>query len=460
MINVFILHTNILRMKKIVLLLMAVGMISANCLAQKSMPPKVKKTGHPAWISQGNIYEVNVRQYTKEGTFKAFQKHLDRLKDMGVQTLWFMPINPISVADRKGALGSYYAVADYTGINPEYGTMKDWKNLVDAAHVKGFKVIIDWVANHTGADNHWITEHPNFYVRDASGKFLSPFDWTDTRKLNFDNEVLHDSMINAMKFWITNCGIDGFRCDVAAEVPAKFWSKCIKELHKMKNVFMLAESNEPWIHKAGFDATYAWSEFAILKDVAKGRSAKSIDSALWKNDTAFVDNAWKLYFTSNHDENSWNKADYATMPGAVHAPFAVLTQTIKKSIPLIYSGQEEPYLDSLSFFYKDDIRFKKYARAPFYKTLLNLRKTNPALTAYASFKKLPTNNDDAMYCFERGSGDRKVLVILNLSDKPQNFSWKVKPSVNKWYNVFNHTNEPVYNGFAIEPWGYAVYETR
>ena len=195
---------------------------------------------HPDWIVQGNIYEVNVRQYTTEGTFAAFSPHLQRLKEMGVQTLWFMPINPISQKDRKGALGSYYAVADYTAINPEFGTLADWKALVQKAHGMGFKVIIDWVPNHTGADHYWLTQHPDFYVRDSVGKPVSPFDWTDTRKLNYGNPVLVDTMINAMKYWLTDTDIDGFRCDVAGEVPDAFWQKCIAALKANQSRYIFA----------------------------------------------------------------------------------------------------------------------------------------------------------------------------------------------------------------------------
>jgi glycosidase len=418
--------------------------------------------GHPAWIEQGNIYEVNIRQYTPEGTFKAFETNLDRLKNMGVQTLWFMPINPISVKDRKGKLGSYYAVSSYTAINPEYGTMDDWKALVKDAHEKGFKVIIDWVPNHTGADHPWLTSHPDFYVLDSvTHQPVSPFDWTDVRKLNYNNPQLVDSMIASMKFWITESDIDGFRCDVATDVPKEFWTKCIHELKKMKNIFMLAESNAAWMHEAGFDATYTWDAFNMMKQVAKGeRPAFGIDSVLWKVDSTYRKNAIRMYFTSNHDENSWNKADYGTMPGASHAPFAVLTQTIERSVPLIYSGQEEPFLDSVSFFYKDTITFSKFSRADFYKTLLNLRKNNSALAADASFKKLATNNDAAMYAFERQKDGNKVLVVLNLSKQAQNFTWKDQPSAKEWNNVFAGTKEPVDKGFGIEPWGYAVYELR
>lgn len=414
--------------------------------------------GHPAWILQGNIYEVNVRQYTPEGTFNAFAAHLQRLKDMGVQTLWFMPIHPISKTDRKGLLGSYYAVAHYTDVNPEYGSMADWKALVNKIHELGMKVIIDWVPNHTGGDHYWLTQHPDFYVRDsATGKVLSPFDWTDVRKLNYANPALQDSMMAAMKFWIEQTGIDGYRCDVAGEVPKEFWSRCVPELKKIKNVFMLAESNEAWLHQTGFDATYPWAEFQTMKKIAAGqRPAFALDSELKRLDTSYAKNALRMYFTSNHDENSWNKADYGTMPGASHAPFAVLTQTMPRSVPLIYSGQEEPFLDSISFFYKDTIAFGRFERSPFYKTLLALRRTNQALAANAGFKKLVTSNDAAVYAFEREKDGRKILVVVNLSKEPQKFTWKTAPSEKEWRNVFLMNTEPILT--SIEPWGYAVYE--
>lgn len=423
----------------------------------------VKEDGHPAWIMQGNIYEVNVRQYTPEGTFKAFEQHLDRLKEMGVQTLWFMPINPISKVDRKGTLGSYYAVQSYVDINPEFGTMDDWKALVKKCHEMGFKVIIDWVANHTGADHSWLTTHPDFYVVDSvTKKPLSPFDWTDARKLNFDNLALQDTMINQMKFWISETNIDGFRCDVAGEVRDEFWKKCITTLKKEKNIFMLAEGDRKGLQESGFDATYAWHNFAVLKQVANGtRNITSFDSVVTQGDTLYPTNAMRMYFTSNHDENTWNKADYATMPGASHAPFAVLTQTMKQSVPLIYSGQEEPFLDSLSFFYKDTIKFGKYERANFYKKLLNLRTNNAALSANASFKKVSVGDDKFVYAFVREKGKSKVLVILNLSANPQPIQIKDNSLLGKPYNIFMGDFEELKNTtWDMEPWGYQVYEYK
>ena len=443
--------------------LLFVALLSCNNqTSTTAIADTAKIDGHPAWIIQGNIYEVNIRQYTQEGTFKAFEKHLDRLKDMGVQTLWFMPINPISVKDRKGALGSYYAVANYTAINPQYGTLQDWKDLVNNAHDKGFKIMIDWVPNHTGADHYWLTKHPDFYVLDSITKQpISPFDWTDTRKLNYNNPALCDSMIACMKYWITETNIDGFRCDVAPEVPEVFWKRCIDSLKKQKNILMLAEGDKPWLHTAGFDETYTWNDFNMMKLIAKGeRKASALDSAINKTDTSFPTNPLRLFFTSNHDENSWNKADYATMPGDSHAPFAVLTQTLKNSVPLIYSGQEEPKLDSISFFYKNTIEFGKYKRANFYKTLLNLRTHNEALSANANFVRVATNVDDAVYAFVREKNGKKVLVITNLSKTPQTAMITNTIIDGDATEIFTQKKETLKTKKTINlsAWGYLVFQ--
>jgi glycosidase len=424
---------------------------------------EIKPVVHPEWMIQGNIYEVNVRQYTPEGTFTAFAKHLDRLKEMGVQTLWFMPLNPISKKDRKGLLGSYYAVSDYTAINPEYGTIDDWKQLVKTVHDKSMKVLIDWVPNHTGADHKWLKSHPDFYVKDSTGKPAVPFNWDDTRQLDYKNEELQDSMIAAMKYWVTETGIDGFRVDVAWNVPAQFWLRSIAQLKQLKSsMFFLAEGDKPYLMTSGFDAYYPWDMFHKMIEVAAGRRpAFALDSVKNKYDTIYPKEAIPLYFTSNHDENSWNKSDYKTFPGSVHAPFAVFTQTMAGTIPLVYSGQEEPFLDSVSFFYKDTITFKNYGRAKFYKTLLELRKSNPALAVDASFKKINVGDPKALYAYLREKDGKKVFVILNLSNAEQTIKVTDKDLLGNPYNVFMGTNEPLSDKeWKVEPWGYVVYEYK
>lgn len=449
-------------MKKIaglLCLLLSAALLNAQDLKRTSTRRGISHE-HPAWSLQGSIYEVNVRQYTAEGTFNAFAKHLPRLKAMGVNCIWFMPINPISKVDRKGTLGSYYAVSSYTSINPEFGTLADFKSTVNKAHALGMKVLIDWVPNHTGADHPWLTSHTNFFVLDSTGKPATMFDWTDTRVLNYENMEMQDSMIASMKYWLTAANIDGFRQDVAWNVPGSFWKKCNTQLKKTKpGIYFLAEGDKEYLHPSGFDATYPWEMFHMMTEVAAGnRPAFALDSVRTKYDSVYPSYAQFLYFTSNHDENSWNKSDYGTFPGAVHAPFAVFTQTMHKSIPLVYSGQEEPLLRPLPFFEKDNIGFGKYERAKFYKTLLNLRKNNSALASDASFKKVKAGDEDPVYAYVRQKGANKVLVILNLSKDEQTINVKDKSLWGKPYNVFMGMNEPLSGkDWKIEPWGYVVY---
>lgn len=449
-------------MLAIIIAALSFGLISCN--GSRVITSPTTGATFPEWIRQSNIYEVNVRQYTPEGTFAAFSKSLPRLKDMGVEILWFMPIQPISKTDRKGVLGSYYAVADYKGINPEFGNMQDWKNLVNEAHRMGFKVVIDWVANHSGADNAWLHRHPDFYVRDKNGQAQFAFDWSDTRDLNFDNKELRDSMTAAMKYWIKEGKVDGFRCDVAAEVPLDYWKPAIAELRRVKpDLFMLAEADNAWLHEAGFNQTYGWDMFAKMKQVAAGITpAFALDSVLAKQDQTFPKGAIKLYFTSNHDENSWNKSDYGTFPGDKHAPFAVFTQTMRYSLPLIYSGQEVPVLDSISFFYKNDIAWTKYDRAPFYKTLLNLRKNNKALAVDADFRKLKTGVDDKVYAFVRERAGEKCLVMLNFSSQPVSFTLNAPELKGNATNVFSNASvnfDPAAR-HVLTAWGYEVYSFK
>ncbi len=357
-------------------------------------------TGHPAWSEQSNIYEVNVRQYTPEGTFKAFEPNLERLKKMGVDILWFMPITPIGIEGRKAnetQLGSYYAVRDYKAINPEFGTMSDWKELVKHAHSMGFKVITDWVPNHTSPDNRWIKDHPDFYAKDSAGHFISPFDWTDTRKLNYANNELRDSMIDAMKYWMKESDIDGFRCDVASGPPADFWKQCIDSLKKIKDVFMLAEGEKAELHTAGFDETYAWSVMEGFVHYCAGKiTLKQVDSIINHDINIYPKNSYRMYFTTNHDWNSWEGTEFERF-GEAYKPLTVFAQTMYQSVPLIYSGQEIPNKKRIQFFVKDTIAWNGYDMAPMYSTLLHLRQSDPALAANAAYKKLATGNDNAIF---------------------------------------------------------------
>ncbi|MEP6927125.1 MAG: alpha-amylase family glycosyl hydrolase, partial [Ginsengibacter sp.] len=275
------------------------------------MPHKNKNITHPKWSYGASIYEVNLRQYTLEGTFDAFSKHLPRLKDMGLKILWFMPITPISETGRLGILGSYYSVKNYTDTNPEFGTVNDFKKLVAKAHELGFKIIIDWVANHSGNDHHWVTEHPEFYRYIDGNQLLHPHGWTDVAQLNYDNPDLRETMIAAMKFWLKECDIDGYRCDMAHLVPLDFWVLAKKKLSKIKdNLFWLGECEKPEYH-AVFDATYTWRWMHASEEFYHNRmNLQALLTVLYKSVTEFPGDAFRTYFTSNHDENSWNGTEF------------------------------------------------------------------------------------------------------------------------------------------------------
>jgi glycosidase len=377
----------------------------------------------PSWVHHTNIYEVNTRQYTSEGTLNAFASHLPRLKDMGVETLWFMPLQPVGKKNRKGTLGSYYSISDYISLNPEYGTFDDLELLIKNAHKLGMKVIIDWVANHTAWDHVWTRTNPDFFSKNEHGGFRPPYpDWEDVIHLNYENKDLWSAMVDDMRFWVSNFDIDGFRCDMAHLVPLDFWKYARIELDKEKKLFWLAETENIEYHEA-FDASYTWEFLHAMEAYwRREKNIAGLDMVLYKYDVAFPKTAIRMYFTSNHDENSHSGTEYERM-GYAAKTFAVLCATWN-GIPLIYSGQELPSLQRLKFFEKDHILWSGNFDAAatglhrFYKTLLNLHKDHPALSAgdpSVITHRVSTSANDQIFSFLRKAADREVLVILNLS---------------------------------------------
>ncbi len=416
------------------------------------------------WSYRTNIYEVNIRQYTKEGTLQAFTKELPRLKEMGIEVLWFMPLTPISKEKRLGTLGSYYACADYTAINPEFGTLDDFKQLVNRAHELDLKVLIDWVANHTGWDHRWTREHPDYYKRDHNGNFYDNHGWQDVIDLNFDHPEVPTAMIKAMRFWLEEFDIDGYRCDMAMLVPLSFWREARLELDKHKKLFWLAECEEINYHEV-FDATYSWKLLHTLEAFWKGHTGMyGLGEVLNYYSSAFPRDAFHLFFTTNHDENSHSGSEYERMGSAAKA-FAVLC-CIWNGIPLIYSGQELPNLKRLRFFDKDVIDWNgRYELHDFYKRLLLLRKKNPALAAGKGSEtfRLVTNADDSILAFIRKNGENEVLAILNLSHHDKA---RIEVKDEKLSGSFIDVFTGVANDFTVQkhvsvgPWEYLVYEKR
>lgn len=368
------------------------------------------------WSIGTNIYEVNLRQYTEAGTFRAFAQHLPRLKDMGVEVLWFMPVTPISREKRLGILGSYYACSDYTSTNPEFGTVEDFSNLVAEAHALGFKVIIDWVANHTGWDHVWTQTNPGFYKKNKEGKFYDSHGWEDVIDLNYYDHQLRREMVNAMRFWVETCNIDGFRCDMAHLVPLDFWRNTREELDSIRPLFWLAESDE-YNYFEAFDAGYAWNWMHGSASFIKGNShLEDMLAVLADYERRYPVGSRHLFFTTNHDENSWNGSEYEKYGNAARA-MAVFSYTWN-GIPLTYSGQEIPNHKRLKFFEKDSIQWPENCELHgFYQTLNNFRKTHPLYRQYPSPapKRINTDFDRTIFCYHAGEDQDTMIVLLNFS---------------------------------------------
>ncbi|POS02666.1 alpha amylase catalytic subunit [Flavobacterium croceum DSM 17960] len=444
-------------MKKIAILVMATVVLSMQ--AQKKAVAKNLAPVSDKIMENAVIYEANIRQYSKEGTFNAFAKDIPQLKKLGVKILWIMPIHPIGVEKRKEGLGSYYSVQNYTGVNPEFGTLQDFKNLVKKAHDNGMYVILDWVANHTAWDHAWVKNHPDYYVKDKDGAMVSPFDWTDVVKLDYSNANLRKAMISDMNYWLKNANIDGFRCDVAMEVPVDFWEQARPELEKTKPIFMLMEAEQPNLMKKAFDMQYGWEFHHLMNAIAKGeKSGKEIDEYLAKHAEKYEPNDISMMFTSNHDENSWNGTEYERMGNAVET-MAALTY-VMPGMPLIYNGQEYDFNRRLKFFVKDEITPKNFGKMfPVYEKLGKLKNNNAALHGGknpASFKKIETGNEN-FYAFEREKNGKKVVFIANLSNKTIESTVHLKGEFKDYmsgYKIQFSTDAPL----GLKAWQYLILE--
>jgi glycosidase len=445
----------------------------------------------PDWHKNAIIYEVNLRHFTKENTFKSFEAEIPRLKDLGIDILWFMPIQPIGQIEKKGSLGSPYSIADYMNTNQAYGTIKDFKHMVDLIHTAGMHIIIDWVPNHTSWDNPWIKTHPEYYTKGKDGKITDPIDyntgeswgWTDVADLNYDVPEMRLAMIDALKFWVNETGIDGFRMDVAHGVPVDFWKQCSDSLYAIKPLFMLSEGEVPAIVNNGaFVSDYAWEMHHTLNQIAEtqganrnvtkalvngnvkqdarkevvNKNATHIDTILAKKAKQYQ-KGYQMNFTSNHDENSWADTEFARM-GDGHLTFAVLSM-LMPGLPLIYTGQESGMDKKLQFFEKDSIPWKGYKYAGFYKSLFDLKHKNKALwngDFGGQLVKIPTGNDQNVYAFSREKDGDKVIVILNLSAKPQKAT--ITGYAGTYVNAFGNGENKLSEGQVLDlkPWEYMV----
>ena len=407
---------------------------------------------HPKWAQNAVVYEINVRQFSESGKLSGVSGRLQFLKDLGVDVLWFMPLHPIGEENRKGKLGSYYSVKDYKAFNPEFGSELEFQLFVKKAHQLGFKVIIDWVANHTAWDHAWIKQHPDWYERDATGKIQTPYDWTDVAKLNYASKPMRAAMTEAMKHWVSKYDIDGFRCDVAFLVPVDFWNENRKALEKIKPMYMLAEmeanndiNKTPAAYYASaFNASYAWTFMGASADLVAGKkSMTEFKSIMQKNYAELPSSMHKMFFLTNHDENSWNATIMERYRENWKA-IAAMVYTLPQSLPLMYTGEEAGLERRLKFFEKDPVKVTEWSdtsRYAFYRNLIQLHHMHPALKnnqAGSKFEEfnLIEENTGMVYAYKRTSGKSEVIVMINLAQETAHFNIEgLKLDVNNYQSI-------------------------
>jgi glycosidase len=419
----------------------------------------------PTWANSATIYEVNIRQYTEAGTFKAFEANLPRLQKLGVKILWLMPIHPISKLERKGSLGSPYAVANYKGINPEFGNEADFKSLITKAHALGFKVILDWVANHSGWDNPW-TANKSWYHTDGSGNIVPPNnDWVDVAWLNYKNQDMRKAMIDAMSYWVKTFDIDGFRADVAAGVPTDFWKQANTQLQALKPLFMLAEDQSVQsLLDDAFITNYNWELKDLVKAIADGNKGRADLEAMATNQSfTYPTRSFPMNFITNHDENSWSGTEFDRLGAAVSA-MAALTFTYP-GMPLIYSGQEVGNTKRLAFFEKDFIPGLTVANSTtaFYTKLVSLKAKNSAIWNNSTANLVPTpGNNNSVIAYSRTSGVNKVLTVINATNSTQKVTLDLT-KLNTAYYLFSTgklTTLKTTLTLTLKPWQYEIYSSK
>lgn len=463
------------KLKISALFLAVASMFSGNVSAQEpAFGNSRTNTAHVDWCRNAVIYEVNLRQGSVGRTLESYTLELPRLKELGVDILWLMPIHPISEVNRKGTLGSYYAVADYKAVNPEFGTLADMKKFVKQAHKLGLKVIIDEVCNHTGCDNAWVNTNPEFYVKDENGKMIGPYDWTDTYKLDYSNQELREQMLDALKFWVREVDIDGYRCDVAGEVPTDFWDRVRQELLAIKPVFMLAEATKPELLVDAFDADYNWPMKDLFNAISatKGanawakaknqnlpaKTALDIDVLLAKQAAQYPQDSFSMNMITNHDLNSWEGTEFDRYGNGVFA-FAVLSYTLP-GVPMMYTGQEVGFNHAFEFFEHDQVPvYAENKFTEFYKKLNTLKHTQKALDAGLQGGKLARNyteNTD-VYAFTRRSGNSEVLVIVNLSGEKSDVKFKKGFAPATFGMVDYFSGAPAKMPTELAAWEYRIF---
>lgn len=426
------------------------------------MPCEYVKITHPEWSKNATIYQVNIRNFTKDGTFSSFGTHLDRIKNLGVDIIWLMPIHPIGVEGRKGTLGSGYSVRDYFAINNEFGTHEDFRHLIREIHNRGMFVILDWVANHSARDNTLTKSNPEWYSKDKRGFFIPTpwYDWDDIIEFDYAHVELRKYMTEALKYWVEEFDIDGYRCDVAGFVPLDFWENARTELDKIKPVFLLAEWESRDLLQKSFDMVYSWSLWdKLLLAVNSGKLPPLIEWFAHQT-KAFPEDGISMSFIENHDKNAWEGNQFDNFGKGLDA--AIVMTVMVKGMPLIYGGQEAGLNRSLSFFDKDEIHWQKHPIGSLYTNLFHLKHINHALwngRNGGEMVRISHNNEDKAIAFSREKDGHSVITLINFCDK----AITIVIADNQYDGLYIDwfTKEMVHaqfiNEVSLPPWGYKVY---
>jgi glycosidase len=431
-------------------------------------PQAYIRVQHPEWSKNAVIYQINTRQFTPEGTFRAAEQQLPRLKALGVDILWLMPVHPIGEQNRKGTLGSPYAVRDYFAVNPEFGTVDDLRHFVATAHAQGMHVILDWVANHTAWDNPLREQHPDWYKRDWKGDFRPTpwWDWTDIIELDYTQPGLREYMTRALRFWVEDVGVDGYRADVAGFVPLDFWNNARRELDAIRpassgGVFMLAEWESRDLHADAFDMTYAWSWWDAMHNIAKGKAdVNALHGYYSWNENFWPKDAMRMTFVSNHDKNAWEGTEFEVFGDAL--PAAMVLSVVGEGMPLVYNGQEAGYDHRLKFFEKDPIVWREHSNGALYRKLFALKKAHTALWNGrwgATMVHVPNSSPPQVLSFVRQNDADKVFAVFNLSAQPRTVGFKDGPYMGEYRDYFSGKPQRMAadTQLALGPWEYRVF---
>jgi len=444
--------------------LLAAALLAAPALAQPDYAPRdLVAVRNADWTRDAVIYQLNTRQFTPEGTFRAAQKQLPRLAAMGVDIIWLMPIHPIGEVNRKGSLGSPYAVRDYRAVNPEFGTEAEFRAFVDEAHRLGLKVILDWVANHSAYDNPLTASHPEWYTRTPEGALTSPAgtDWSDVADFDYSQPGLRRYMTESLVYWVREFGIDGYRADVAGYVPTDFWDTARAELDKVKPVFMLAEWEQRDLHHRAFDATYGWGwKEAMQRLVKSGEGAGPIRGYYAGQSETWPHAAMRMVYTENHDQNSWDGVASEIYGPAYEA--AIALSFVGSGLPLVYNGQEADNERQLAFFERDPIAWKEGRHASLFRKLIALKTASPALhngRFGASMVEVPSSASADVYAFTRGPAGGRVFAVFNLSPRARAVAFPHRRHHGTYTDALTGNPATFGGGETLDlpAWGFRIY---